>query len=742
MPKQLYIKAINQAVIIEDNPFASGGEGELFKVLNPSGLSNCVAKVFHLNKRDAEKEAKIKYLLKNPPVFEGAMDEQPIVWVKHILHDAQGNFVGFMMPKATGEKLEILTAPKLPKYLGKEWRRFKLGGDEALRLRLKVCYNLAAALRMVHATGKYVLVDLKPDNILIKSNGVVSIVDTDSIEVIENGATLFPATVATPEYTPNEYYTGTKPGKVVIDLSWDNFSLAVIYYRLLFGVHPYAATSKAPYDNVNALGDKIKHGLFVHNPKLYEQFTVVPPPHRAFVHLDRDLRKLFIRTFVDGHEDPSLRPSPEEWGQTLTNTPLLLTNRPLPSKSLELNKINESNWFVLALEKAMRDQNLSLPKPSKTKASSPAMTYSLDTVLKEAANNYKKTGQALGQVLKYTIQVLVVVFVLFLIATVLTGSPLSDVTYAAGAVLDLALMLPKFILNVGGVGLFFLLLLMPFLAASFPQLTSILKNKAEESRKKLIGRFSFTEGQKQKSLEELQYTLYNQRTKVKQRLREIRNELIVWSKVKVDKEKDFFRKNTSKILASNRSISAQLSNEKKGIQAQDDKAKALMQAEANALKQARLDYAKIIETHPVYSNLAGKTVAQKIAFLNQGLTALNAPNMLQENLDIPATIQELKQLEVDLKEELQEIKSIYDEKHAVLLGDTNAYKIKIDDLVKESVDTMREKTEMDTNLMDTSFKKLLKSIQKLEIEIQDKEGELSEINEEIKELKDELKTYK
>ena len=739
MPRQLYIQAINQAVIIEDNPFASGGEGELFNILNPSGLSNCVAKIFHPNKRDPEKEAKIGYLLQNPPVFEGVLEEQPIVWVKHILHDIDGIFVGFIMPKATGEKLEILTAPKLPKYLGKEWRRFKLGGDEALRLRLKVCYNLAAALRMVHATGKYVLVDLKPDNVLIKNNGVVSIVDTDSIEVIENGKTLFPATVATPEYTPNEYYTGTKPGQISIDPSWDNFSLAVIYYRLLFGVHPHAATSKSPYDNVNALGDKIKHGLFVHNTNLLEQFTVIPPPHRIFIHLDRDLQKLFLRAFVDGHQDSQLRPSAEEWGQTLGNTPLLLTNRPLPSKSLELNKINESNWFVLALEKAMKDQNLSLSSLPKSNTAISATSSSLDAILKDAAANYKKIGQFLGQMLKYTIQIVVVVFILFLISSLIAGKPLDDVYSGIGSVVDLAFFIPRLILEIGGVGLFILILLFPFLIASFPTFSAIIKGKTEERRKKLIGRFSFTQGQKQKSLEELQYTLYNQRTKVKQRLREIQNELIVWSKVKVDKEKDFFRKNTAQILDSNRAISSQLSREKKGIQAQDDKAKILMQEEANALKKARLNYTKIIENHPVYSTLAGKTVAQKIASLNQQATISKTSN---KTLNIPETLLELKQLKTDLEDELQEIRATYDVEHAVLLGDTNEYKIKIADLVKVSVDTMREKTEMDANLMDTSFKKLLKSIQKLQLEIQDKEGELSEINSEIKDLKDELKVYK
>ncbi|WMX13433.1 protein kinase domain-containing protein [Aureispira sp. CCB-E] len=748
MPKQLYIKSINQAVIIEDNPFASGGEGELFKILQPLELSNCVAKVFHLNKRDAQKEAKIEYLLENPPFFEGALNEQPIVWVKHMLYDAQGDFAGFVMPKATGEKLEILTSPKLPKHLGKEWKRFKLGGDEALRLRLKVCYNLAVALRMVHATGKYVLVDLKPDNILIKSNGVVSIVDTDSIEVVENGMTLFPATVATPEYTPNEYYTGTKPGKVLIDPSWDNFSLAVIYYRLLFGVHPYAATSKAPYDNVNALGDKIKHGLFVHDPKLSQQFTVVPPPHRRFAKIDRDLRKLFMGAFVSGYENPKLRPTAEEWGRTLANNPLLLTNRPLPSKTLELNKINENNWFVMALEKALKEQNLLAPSQKQSTVAAPQMTYSFEAVWKEAMENYKKVGRVIGQVFKYTFQVLAVVFALFLIVTVLTGGPLSDIGYAIMSVGSIFGFILGLILDIGGSGLLFLLLLLPFLVASFPKFSSVLKDRTQQTRKNLIGKLSFTEGQKQRSLEELQYTLYNQRSKIKQRLREIRNELIVWSKVKVDKEKDFFRKNTATILASNRDISSQLNEEKKAIQAQDKKAKLLMEEEAAALKQARLDYTKILEKHPVYATLQGKSAAQKIAFLNQQLNAqqlLNGPNQLnapKDSLDIPTTIQELKALEIELNEKLKEIKTTFDKKHADLLGNANEYKIRIEDLVKESVDTMRERTKIDANLMDTSFRKLLKSIQKLEIEIQDKEDELTEINQEIKVLKQELKTYK
>ncbi|MCH2046697.1 MAG: serine/threonine protein kinase, partial [Saprospiraceae bacterium] len=271
---QYYIKNTNEAVIVQEKPFASGGEGTLHEIQKPARFIKHVAKIFHPKKRDKEKERKIDYLINNPPKFEYSTDHQPIIWVEQALYNEKDEFVGFIMPKASGEQLEILCSPKLPRYLGAEWDRLRFGHNDALRLRLKVCYNLSAAIHQIHATGRYVLVDLKPDNILIKSNGVVSIVDTDSIEVVENGKTIFPATVVTPEYTPAEYYKGVKPGKSVIDQSWDHFSLAVIFYRLLLGVHPFAASALPPLDNLTSLGDKIQHGLFVHDSRKRNKLSI------------------------------------------------------------------------------------------------------------------------------------------------------------------------------------------------------------------------------------------------------------------------------------------------------------------------------------------------------------------------------------------------------------------------------------------------------------------------------------
>ncbi len=98
-----------------------------------------------------------------------------------------------------------------------------------------MCFNLSAALSQIHSYGSYVLVDIKPDNIMIRPDGLISIIDMDSTEVIANGRLIFPAQVATPEYTPPEYGKSIRNiEKDIIGETWDRFGIAVIFYRILF----------------------------------------------------------------------------------------------------------------------------------------------------------------------------------------------------------------------------------------------------------------------------------------------------------------------------------------------------------------------------------------------------------------------------------------------------------------------------------------------------------------------------
>jgi serine/threonine protein kinase len=301
----------HEILILETTPFAQGGEGSLYKVVVPITYQHLVAKIYHSNKRTKQRQHKLRYLIGNPPIFEDKAQQQLISWPIALLEQGQ-NFVGFLMPRVEGELLEVLATAKLPKYLPKKWQRFKLGTDGALKLRQKVCFNIAVALYHIHQTGHYVMVDLKPDNILIQANGLISLVDMDSIEIVEGNQMLFPAAMATPEFAPPEFHLLQRSSEA-LPVSWDAFSMAIIFYKILLGIHPFAATTKGKYETATGLGEKLKNGLYVHNNKQQAYFSIIPSLHQAFYELPAVLQYLFNLCFVHGIRKPKARPSAEDW---------------------------------------------------------------------------------------------------------------------------------------------------------------------------------------------------------------------------------------------------------------------------------------------------------------------------------------------------------------------------------------------------------------------------------------------
>lgn len=334
------LQSTDEPLILADTPFASGGEGNLHRVVQPAQHKDKIAKIYYAHKRTARRESKLQYLVKNPPKeLRSAESKLPnMAWPQELVYDEDGQFVGFLMLYIEGEKLETLCTAKLPKKLSStEWQRFDFKNKDALKLRQKLCFNIAAAIHNVHDTGRYVMIDLKPDNILVQSNGLISLVDMDSIAVVHGGTTLFDAPVATPEYTPPETYQKGYQRELAQQETWDRFSLGIIFYKLLFGIHPYAATCRSPYDKADTLDEKIRHGLFVHTQtELKECFTIVPQPHRHFNRVHIGLRELFTRCFDAGTANPNLRPRAEEWCYAILTGQQAQEIYTLPSELLDV----------------------------------------------------------------------------------------------------------------------------------------------------------------------------------------------------------------------------------------------------------------------------------------------------------------------------------------------------------------------------------------------------------------------
>ncbi len=312
--KPYLLQQAGERIYLSEKPFAGGGEGNLYHIVSPAKYKKFVAKIYHPHKLTEERARKIDYLSTYPPELEesNADGHSSVVWCTDVLLE-DNRFVGFIMPFTKGEKLEILTTPKIPRKQRQAWQRFDFkAGASALTYRMKLAFNLCTAIHQVHKMERYVLVDMKPDNIVVQPNGLVSIVDTDSVEVVEHNQTLFDAPVATPEYTPPEHYQNLAYDPTQRQ-EWDLFGLGVILYKMLFGIHPFAASTRAPYEHLTTLAQKVEHGFFVHSPQHSDAFSIVPPPHQAFYQANEELQALFMRCFVDGHQQPDVRPTAEEW---------------------------------------------------------------------------------------------------------------------------------------------------------------------------------------------------------------------------------------------------------------------------------------------------------------------------------------------------------------------------------------------------------------------------------------------
>lgn len=316
MPKTFTLQN-GASISVADKPLGEGGEGAVYEILSPANFQNSVAKILFQDKRTIERQYKARYMVDNPPSnIQDGNGHNFLIWPQQLLFE-NNDFAGFVMPKAGGIDLEELCRVKLKPELGSEWQKFYRDNSDSMVLRLILCSNISKAVNALHATGHYVIGDLKPENIRVKSNGLVSILDLDSCQISDSGQVRFQSKMNTPKYNPPDKITERK------DLSWDLFILGIIFYEILCGIHPFIGTTKAPYENFNTPEQKIQAGLFPFGSKA-NYFEVVAPPHYNFKNLSDKVQSLFLKCFDQGITNPAIRPNTNDWINNLTARPKII----------------------------------------------------------------------------------------------------------------------------------------------------------------------------------------------------------------------------------------------------------------------------------------------------------------------------------------------------------------------------------------------------------------------------------
>lgn len=310
---------------LEDHPFASGGAGEVYRATDTTGGVFCVKKLINIKQGDIDK---ISFMSKMaaPTYSSGSL-----CWPIDVVN--KRDFKGFVMPMAKTGSIDLLyltnftwpiSRKKPISSLASKLDRTNIDG---IRKRILICCNIASAVEAVHRVGG-VIVDLKPQNILVADDGSISLVDLDSIQ-ISNGVTVFRGPLGTPQYMPPESFKINYDNNTVIDKSWDCFSLAVIFYEILLGIHPYTASPKSSIINNGTISDAIRFKMYVHGNKRVD-LEVIPQPHEGIKMLPPILHQRFKESF--DASDPTKRPTVKEWGESLFEA-VKIISQPMSKKT-------------------------------------------------------------------------------------------------------------------------------------------------------------------------------------------------------------------------------------------------------------------------------------------------------------------------------------------------------------------------------------------------------------------------
>ena len=344
----------NQEIINLDvtSTLGHGGEARIYAVPQDETL---VAKVYH--KPSVAHAQKLVAMLANPPENPTAgQGHISIAWPVELLRKATGNdapsgvaqsdrVVGFLMPRVKGMH-SILD------FYNPKTRRQKCPFFNYTYLH-RTARNLAAAFGALHARG-YCIGDVNESNILVSDTALVTLVDTDSFQVREpDRGVVYRCPVGKPEFTPPELQSKSFHS-VDRAIEHDLFGLAVLIFQLLMeGTHPFSgifqgAGDPPPYETRIAAG----HFPYSVGRRVPYVTTPIAPP---FEILHPTLRQLFVRCFEDGHNNPQIRPSAQNWQSALNEAEKALITCSANNQHRYGRHLNACPWCERTVKLGGRD---------------------------------------------------------------------------------------------------------------------------------------------------------------------------------------------------------------------------------------------------------------------------------------------------------------------------------------------------------------------------------------------------
>lgn len=287
----------NGGLLTLGDSLATGGEGTIYPVGKGTRYA---AKIYHAP--SPERAEKLLAMLAAVPACDETADGAvALAWPLGRLLDGEGRCIGFLMRSAKDKQriFEVYNPSVRPAWV-----------DQLFLL--KAARELARIVEAVHSAG-HLIGDLNESNVLVGQDARVTLVDTDSFQIV-TAKHVYSSGVGRPEFTPPEMQ-GVPFSEVERMIEHDHFALAVLIFLLLMeGTHPFAARYTGPGESPS-LTAKIGGGLW---PYTRNQRPLYDPLRRELFEAQHSgVQALFRRAFEEGHKNPTQRPTAAEWDQAL-----------------------------------------------------------------------------------------------------------------------------------------------------------------------------------------------------------------------------------------------------------------------------------------------------------------------------------------------------------------------------------------------------------------------------------------
>lgn len=269
-------------------PISAGGEGTIFATQLPGE----VCKIYHPGKLTQLRQRKIELMVSRK------IERPGLCWPTEIALNSAGEFVGFLMPRASGRTVQsgMFVKPVLEKNFP-HWRRRDL---------VNLCIAFIEHIEFLHGLN-IIVGDINPLNLLVESDSrQLWLVDTDSFQ-IEN----FPCPVGTVNFTAPEIQ-GRSYAEYLRSKEHELFAVATMLFMFLHpGKPPYSQQGGgSPMDNIKAMDFPY---LFVKDEENFPGKNAPQGPwQNIWSNLPYPLREAFHNTFRMNRRTPV-----EEWRRLL-----------------------------------------------------------------------------------------------------------------------------------------------------------------------------------------------------------------------------------------------------------------------------------------------------------------------------------------------------------------------------------------------------------------------------------------